>query len=120
MQAETRFDMGNKLIWCDLMGFADVAKTKQAVDEFEASLPTFPVQDFTIVINSEKLHVFKPDILPILEHCYKNIYEKFGRCIMVDPENAVAKSQLRRVARNTDFSGTFVNTKQDALNMMNA
>ncbi|WCF11708.1 hypothetical protein NDS46_30650 (plasmid) [Paenibacillus thiaminolyticus] len=118
MKAETKFDPEGKRIWIDLVGFADAKQTEFAVDEFEASLTTFPVDEFSLVINCREMATFKPEILPILERCYK-LYEKFYQCIMINPEQTIAKIQIQRVARSTDFSGTFVATPEEAWNILN-
>jgi hypothetical protein len=107
-----------KIYRINLEGFAEAETTTKAVDGLIEKLNGFPVADWSIVIDCQNLSTFKPDILPILARCYKDIYEKFGKAVLINPKKAVGRSQLQRIARETNFTGSFVDTEQEMLNII--
>ena len=109
-----------KIYRINLEGFAEPEATEKAVDGLEAKLKSIKASEWSIVIDCRKLSTFKPEILPILERCYKNIYEKFKNAVLINPENVIAKMQLQRVARQSSFTGKFVNTEEEMTNIINA
>lgn len=113
MQAETAMYPEKATIFITLKGFAAAAETEKEVDIFEASMSTFPVDQTSLIIDCTNMATFSPDILPILERSYK-LYNNFKHAVLVNPEKAVTKSQLQRVARNADFQGHFVDTTEQA------
>lgn len=113
MIAETKMYPESSTIFISLHGFADLAETIKEVDIFEASMPTLPLKDMSLIIDCSDMAPFKADILPVLERCYV-MYNEFKHCVLVNPQKVVAKSQLQRVAPNAGFSGHFVDTVEEA------
>ncbi|WP_151733888.1 hypothetical protein [Paenibacillus tengchongensis] len=113
MIAETKMYPEHNTIFISLHGFADLAETIKEVDIFEASLPTLPIKDMSLIIDCTDMAAFKPDILPVLERCYV-MYNGFKHCVLVNPVKVVAKSQLQRVGPKAEFQGHFVDTVDEA------
>lgn len=109
-----------KVYRINLEGFAEPNETAQAVDGLAQKLKAMNVAEWSIVIDCRKLSTFKPEILPILERCYKEIYEQFKHAVLINPENAVGRMQLQRVARQCAFTGKFVATEQEMMNIVSA
>lgn len=113
MIAETTMHPESNTIFISLHGFADVNETIREVDIFEASMPSLPLHEMSLIIDCNDMAPFKPEILPVLERCYK-LYNKFKHAVLVNPTKVVAKSQLQRVAGQAGFEGHFVNTAEEA------
>lgn len=113
MIAETTMYPESNTIFISLHGFADVETTAMEVDKFEASLPTLPIHEMSLLIDCNDLAPFKPEILPILERCYV-LYNGFKHTVVVNPSKFVAKSQIQRVASNAGFKGHFVDSTDAA------
>lgn len=112
MIAETKMYPEFNTIYISLHGFAELDKTIQEVDIFEASLPTLPIHEMSLIIDCDDMSPFKQDILPVLERCYA-LYNGFKHAVLINPKKVVAKSQLQRVATN-GFKGHFVDTVEEA------
>lgn len=111
--AETKMYPEFNTIFISLHGFAEAAETEKEVNIFEASLPTLPIQEMSLIIDCNDMAIFKPDILPLLERCYK-MYNGFKNAILVNPTKMVAKGQLQRVATAAGFTGHFVDSAEEA------
>ncbi|WPS85509.1 hypothetical protein SMD22_00170 (plasmid) [Brevibacillus halotolerans] len=120
MQGAFEVNQAKKIYRINLEGFADPESIAKSVDSLEMKLKGMKVSEWSIVIDCRKLSTFKPEILPILERCYKNIYEKFKQAVLINPENVTAKMQLQRIARQTNFTGKFVTSEDELLNILTA
>lgn len=118
MKGTTTVDTARKVYRINLEGFADATITAKAVDELEKKLQSIDISEWSIVIDCTKLATFKPDILPILVRCYKNIYEKFKKAVLINPEMSIARMQLQRVARECSFTGKFAASEQEMENII--
>lgn len=113
MIAETKMYPEFNTIFISLHGFADLAETVKETDIFEASMPSLPLQDMSLIIDCNDMAPFKPEILPVLERCYV-MYNQFKHAVLVNPKKVVAKAQLQRVAPSAGFKGHFVDTVEEA------
>lgn len=113
MIAETKMFSELNTIFISLHGFADLQETIAEVDKFEASMPSLPLKEMSLIIDCNDMSPFKPDILPVLERCYV-MYNEFKHAVLVNPKKSVAKSQLQRVAPSANFRGHFVDTVEEA------
>lgn len=113
MIAETTMHPELNTIFISLHGFADLEKTVQEVDNFEANLPTLPIHEMSLIIDCSDMAPFRQEILPILERCYV-LYNGFKHAVLVNPTKMVAKAQLQRVAAPAGFKGRFVDTVDEA------
>ncbi|AWB43472.1 hypothetical protein DCC85_04030 [Paenibacillus sp. CAA11] len=116
MKDEVVIDPVKKLIHITLEGYPDLAETQRGTNELEKNVNLMPdVAEWAIIVDSTALSTFSPDLLPILKHCYKAIYERFRVAVIVNPTQTVANMQLKRIARETNFSGKFVATNEEAM-----
>ncbi|NMO95564.1 hypothetical protein [Paenibacillus lemnae] len=113
MIAETTMHPESNTIFISLHGFAELETTVQAVDDFEALMPTMPIHEMSLIIDCSDMAPFKQEILPVLERCYV-MYNAFKHAVLVNPGKMVAKAQLQRVAKPAGFTGHFVDTVEEA------
>ncbi|WP_419883524.1 hypothetical protein ACN6MY_08215 [Peribacillus sp. B-H-3] len=101
-----------------LGGFAETDKASNFVDLLKQETAKLHVKDFTLIVDSSELRTFKHSILPVLEQSYA-LYMSLGfkKILMVKPLHVTPRLQLKRIAKNTGFTGQFVDSRQDALSI---
>lgn len=116
--ADFRIDQTKRTFTIVLGGFAQTDKAANFVDDLKSSVATIPAQDYALIVDSEELKTFKPEILPVLEKSYA-LYMSLGfrKIIMINPKRVTPRLQLKRIARNCGFTGQFVTGKEEALSI---
>jgi hypothetical protein len=111
-------DKVNKAFIITLGGFAETDKASNFVDDLKKEVSKIEVNKFTLIVNSAELKTFKPEILPVLETSY-GLYMSLGfkKVLMVKPKRVTPRLQLRRIAKKAHFSGEFIDSLQDGLNL---
>ena len=75
------------------------------INDYERSVKGLNASEFKIDLDCTKLNVSTPDVLPMLEQCYK-MYQATGFEFVIFriAKNMVLRMQLNRVARATGLS----------------
>lgn len=108
----------NKALVIKLSGFAPKDKAKDFIGLYNHAVSQVQTDKTTLIIDSTELKTFAPEILPVLEQSYKLYMSSgFKEVVMVCPQEIVATSQLKRVGRSVSFTGVFVNSKEEAVNI---
>ena len=66
--------------------------------DYEKYLEIINRSEYHIILDTTKLYVFKPAIVPYLERAYKSYYF-FKKVTFVNPVTIMARTQLKRVAK---------------------
>lgn len=104
-----------KVLLIQLEGFSAKEAAVSFVDEYNEAVAKIKGKGYTLIVDSTNLSTFKPEILPILEKCYKLYMSSgFNKIFMVNPKQAVCKMQLNRVAKTTNFTGIFIDNINEA------
>jgi hypothetical protein len=75
------------------------------ITEYNQEVASFQPEDYVIQLDCTKLNVSSPDVLPMLEQCYRMYKETgFQKVTFTISKNPVLKMQLGRVARNTGLA----------------
>lgn len=111
-------DEAIKALIVKLSGFAQAEKSGSYVDLFRQCASRVPVQEYSLIIDSGELKTFPPAVLPVLEESYQ-LYMSTGfkKVTLVNPKEGVARMQLSRVARKVGFTGNFVESLEEALDL---
>lgn len=109
-------DRKNKAFVITISGFAETGKATNFVDDLKKEVAKIDVKDFTLIADGTHLKTFKPEILPVLEKSYA-LYTSLGfkKVIVVNPLKVTPRLQIKRVAKNTQFSGEFITGLDEAL-----
>ncbi|KHD85860.1 hypothetical protein G4D61_14865 [Bacillus ginsengihumi] len=116
--AQFQVDHKNKAFIITLGGFAETEKASNFVADLKKEVAKIQVNQFTLIVDSAKLRTFKTEILPVLETSY-GLYMSLGfkNILMVKPESVTPRLQLKRIAKKVNFSGEFIDSLQEALNV---
>lgn len=111
-------DTLSKALIIKLSGFAPKEKASSFIDLYNMAVGKVVPSRTTLIIDSSELKTFAPQILPVLEQSYK-LYMSTGfkNVIMVNPKDITAKSQLKRIGNTVSFTGLFVDSQAEALNI---
>jgi anti-anti-sigma regulatory factor len=72
------------------------------IQDYNERVSKFDPASYEIVLDCTKLNVSSPDVLPMLEQCYKMYKESgFKKVVFTIAKNPILKMQLGRVARST-------------------
>ena len=108
--------VSKKVLLIELEGFAQTETAVNFVEEYNKAVSKIKGKGYTLIVDSSNLSTFKPDILPILANCYKlYMSSDFVRIFMINPKQGICKMQVQRVAKNTNFSGVFLDSLDDAM-----
>jgi hypothetical protein len=112
-------DTVKKTFTITLVGFAAEERASVFVDNLKRNVAKINPKDYVLIVDSTELKTFKPQILPVLEQAYA-LYMSFGfrKILMVNPRRVTPRLQLKRIAKKCNFTGLFIDTLQDALNMI--
>lgn len=111
-------DKKNKAFIITISGFAETGKASSFVDDLKKEVAKIDVKNFTLIADGTHLKTFKPEILPVLEKSYA-LYTSLGfkKVIVVNPVSVTPRLQIKRVAKNTHFSGEFITGLENALSV---
>lgn len=75
------------------------------VEDFKKTVSTIQAREFILAFDAKELNVSKPEMLPMLEGCFKMYKECGFKKVEAKVENNVTlKMQLGRVARNAGLN----------------
>lgn len=115
MQTQSQLMKDKKILYAVLEGFFEVDKTNEAVERLKGIFKTFNTKEYSLVIDCSSMSVFKPDILPILEECYKLYHSAGFRHVVFITTKPAVNMQLKRIAKSVEgFSPEFVSTKEES------
>lgn len=114
--AQFEVDSKNKTFIITLKGFVKTGGADTFVDDLKEAVSQINPKQFNLVVDSTELRTFKPDILPVLENSYR-LYMSFGfnDILMVKPQKVTPRLQLRRIAKKVNFTGKFMDSRQEAI-----
>jgi len=98
-------DKTNKQLNVTIGGMFEPEDANGFVKEFTATLSTIQASEFILSFDANELRVSKPEMLPMLEGCFK-MYKDFGfkKVVAKVGNNVTLKMQLSRVARNVGLN----------------
>lgn len=93
-------DKTNKQLNVTIGGQFEPDDANSFVKEFIATIATIEASEFILSFDAQELKVSKPEMLPMLEDCFK-MYKDFGFKKVVGKvgNNITLKMQLSRIAR---------------------
>jgi hypothetical protein len=111
-------DQKNNAFIITITGFAGTEKASTFVQDLKDEVSRIDVKNFTLIADGTDLKTFKPEILIVLEKSYA-LYMSLGfkKVIVVNPVRVTPRLQIKRVAKNVNFTGEFINTLQNALSI---
>lgn len=75
------------------------------IEEFKTTISTIQVPEFVLSFDAKELNVSRPEMLPMLEGCFKMYKECAFKKVVAKVENNVTlKMQLGRVGRNVGLN----------------
>lgn len=98
-------DKTNKQLNVTIGGMFEPDDANGFVKEFTATLSTVQASEFVLSFDAKDLKVSRPEMLPMLEGCFK-MYKEFGfkKVVAKVDNNVTLKMQLSRVARNVGLN----------------
>jgi len=73
-------------------------------------------KDYILVVDPDKLSTSKPELLPILTGCFQFYMQGgFKKIYMITPTSTATAMQLKRIAKDTNFTGTFIKSISEAV-----
>ncbi|GIN39155.1 MULTISPECIES: hypothetical protein [Heyndrickxia] len=111
-------DSRNKAFIITIEGFAEVDRAADFVGKLKNEVSTIDVNNYTLIADGTHLKTFKPEILPLLEKSYA-LYMSLGfkKVLVVNPQRVTPRLQVKRVAKNVQFTGEFIPSLQEALHI---
>lgn len=104
-----------KVFYISFHGFFTLEKAEPFPEEFENTLRPIHPQEYSLVLDTADLAVLRPEILPLLEECYKLYMSKnFKKIIIVNSANVAGRSQIKRVGAAVNLVADFVDTVEEA------
>lgn len=98
-------DKTNKALNIKIGGMFEQSDAESFIKEFTGILTTIKVVEFDLVFDANELSVSKPEMLPMLEGCFK-MYKDIGfkNVIANVGSNVTLKMQLGRIARTAGLN----------------
>lgn len=105
----------SKTMVARVWGFMTEENAKKFMTEYKEMVATLKPSDYRLIVDATELLASKMELLEDLQACFRFYMEDgFEKILMVYPTQATCKMQLNRVSRMTNFTGTFVNTIDEA------
>lgn len=91
------------------IGFFTVDGAKNYEVEYASHVRTIDsTTGYKLILDARELKTFSPDILPVLESCYKRYMKDFKDIELWLPTNSTTgKMQLQRIAKEVGFNPVF-------------
>lgn len=104
-----KLDKVKKVFTATVGGFITPEMGEAFVKDYTKEIKGINPKDFTLVVDSTELKPSPADSIPILKGCFE-FYMKdgFKKILMVEAKSATTNMQLKRVGRETNFTGEFV------------
>lgn len=104
-----KLDKVKKVFTATVSGFITPEMGNAFVKDYEKEIKGINPKDYTLVVDSTDLKPSPKESIPVLKGCFE-FYMKDGFKVirMVEASSATTNMQLKRVARETNFTGTFV------------
>lgn len=95
----------NKELRIRIWGMFEPKDANDFVGDFKKTVANIKVPEFALALDAKELNVSKPEMLPMLEGCFKMYKEcGFKRVVIKVEKNATLKMQLGRLARNVGLN----------------
>ena len=109
-------DHGKKLFMVSVWGFYTEEVANDFVKKYNEEVKKITPKDYTLVVNPENLTTSKQEMLPILKGCFQFYMQGgFKKIYMITPTSTSSAMQLKRVARETNFTADFINSLEEAV-----
>jgi len=104
-------DNSKKRFIIGLKGFFQAEQAGQFLEDYQATLSKFNTSGYSFLLDCSKLSVIKQELLPILKQCCQlYISSGFKKIVLIEPEGATAKMQVKRIAIETGLTAIFVSS----------
>ena len=95
---EMILNIDKKIFTINFFGQYGKIEAENFFKDYDEHLEIINKSEYHIILDTTKLCVFKPAIVPYLERAYKSYYF-FKKVTFVNPTSIMAKTQLQRVAK---------------------
>lgn len=118
MEVDTMFkmtiDKQKKVFRAEVSGFMTMELAEKFVKDYEEIVSKINPKEYTLIVGAKELKASTRETLPILAECFK-FYMKdgFKQIYMTKADSPTCQMQLKRVGKETNFTGTFV--EEDAI-----
>ncbi|MGG4470143.1 hypothetical protein ABER68_19050 [Paenibacillus alvei] len=105
-----------KELFITVSGFMKEEDGQSFLTEYNKHVKSIVPATYTLVIDSTNLAASKPDMLPVLEGCFKLYMSNgFKKIIMINPSSAISKMQMKKLAASINYTGIFVDKLEEAV-----
>jgi len=95
----------NKELRIRIWGMFEPKDANEFVEEFKKTMCTIKGPEYVLAFDAKELNVSKPEMVPMLEGCFKMYKEcNFKKVLIKVENNATLKMQLGRLARNVGLN----------------
>ncbi|WP_035284125.1 MULTISPECIES: hypothetical protein [unclassified Clostridium] len=98
-------DKGKKEMNIRVWGMFEASDANSFIEDFKKELSSIQTSEFILAFDAKDLNVSKPEMLPMLEGCFKMYKECNFKKVTAKVENNVTlKMQLSRIGRNSGLN----------------
>ncbi|WP_166243540.1 hypothetical protein [Paenibacillus turpanensis] len=98
-------------------GFIREEEGEAFLNDYNRHIGMIKPAEYTLIVDSTGLSASKPEMLPVLEGCFRLYMSNgFKKILMVRPSSTISKIQMEKLAKSIDYTGIFVDKLEDAFN----
>ncbi|WML52255.1 hypothetical protein RCG17_23175 [Neobacillus sp. PS3-12] len=99
-----RINQSKKVFDVTVAGSFNETDALNFINQYKTRTATIKPTEYIIDLDCTELNVTNPDVVPMLEQCYKMYRESgFSKVSFKIKKNPILKMQLSRIARNTQL-----------------
>ena len=106
---------GKKMMHIKVWGFFKQEDAQDFIEDYKGMVSKINPEKYTLAADSTGLKTSPRENIPLLKSCMKMYMDdNFDNIAIINPDNRIAKNQAKRVARECDFTGSFVDSYKEA------
>lgn len=109
-------DLISKKLIISVWGFYNEKIAKDFMSAYNKEILSIRPKEYILIVDPTDLVTSRQEMLPILQGCFR-FYMKdgFKKIYMISPKSATSDMQLKKIAKQTNFTGKFIKDISEAI-----
>lgn len=110
-------DLKNKRIIITVWGFYTPKIANDFITAYSREISSINPKEYVLIVDPTDLITSKQELIPILQGCFKfYMRDGFRKVYMISPKSPTSDMQLKKIAKQTSFTGEFIKSLSDISN----
>ena len=104
-----------KMMHIKVWGFFKQEDAQNFIEDYKNIVSNINAENYTLAADSTGLKTSAQENIPLLKSCMEMYMDdNFDNIAIINPDNMIAKNQAKRIAKECNFTGSFVDNYEKA------